>query len=170
MTPKALTSTLCRVGALAMAAGATAVVLSVPASAADCSVRWGSQPKAAQSLQHGTLLRLRAGRHECFDRLVIDLDRDRLGWTVRYVAAVRDQGRGEPIALRGGAFLELVTQSMATQRVALPATTDFRTLRQVGWGGSFEGYSTVGLGVRARLPFRAFTVPGRLVVDVAHHW
>jgi ABC-2 type transport system ATP-binding protein len=36
---------------------------------------------------------------------------------------------------------------------------------------------TIGLGVRARLPFRAFTVPGpagsrivRVVVDVAHLW
>jgi hypothetical protein len=45
----------------------------------------------------------------------------------------------------------------------------------VGWAGSFEGQTTLGLGVRARLPFRAFVLPGpgsgsRLVVDVAHRW
>ncbi len=41
--------------------------------------------------------------------------------------------------------------------------------------GTFEGYTTVGLGVRARLPFRVFELAGpgtgsRLVVDVAHRW
>jgi hypothetical protein len=46
----------------------------------------------------------------------------------------------------------------------------YRTFRQVAWAGSFEGYTTAGLGVRARLPFRVFTLPGRLVVDVAHRW
>jgi hypothetical protein len=38
------------------------------------------------------------------------------------------------------------------------------------------GTTGVGVGVRARLPFRAFIVPGgraggaRLVIDVAHSW
>jgi hypothetical protein len=52
----------------------------------------------------------------------------------------------------------------------------FRTFRQLAFGGSFEGNTTLGLGVRARLPFRVFVLPGktfepdRLVVDVAHRW
>ncbi len=51
----------------------------------------------------------------------------------------------------------------------------FRTFRQACWGGTFEATTTVGLGVRARLPFRVFTIEGskdttRLVVDVAHTW
>jgi hypothetical protein len=46
----------------------------------------------------------------------------------------------------------------------------YQTFRQVAWAGSFEGESTVGLGVRARLPFRVYTLPGRIVVDVAHRW
>jgi hypothetical protein len=46
----------------------------------------------------------------------------------------------------------------------------YRTFRQVAWAGSFEGVTTVGLGTRARLPFRVFTLPGRVVVDVAHRW
>ena len=49
----------------------------------------------------------------------------------------------------------------------------YQTFRQVAWAGSFEGYTTLGLGVRARLPFKVFTLDGpgsgsRLVVDVAH--
>ncbi|HRO95191.1 MAG TPA: hypothetical protein PLJ28_14860, partial [Citricoccus sp.] len=38
-----------------------------------------------------------------------------------------------------------------------------------------EAYTSIGLGVRARLPFRVFQLEGpgggsRLVVDVAHRW
>ncbi|HWH28155.1 MAG TPA: hypothetical protein VNU26_04190, partial [Mycobacteriales bacterium] len=51
----------------------------------------------------------------------------------------------------------------------------WRTFRQVAWAGSYEGYTSLGLGVRARLPFRVFVLDGpgdgsRLVVDVAHRW
>ncbi|BAS14136.1 conserved hypothetical protein [Arthrobacter sp. Hiyo8] len=45
----------------------------------------------------------------------------------------------------------------------------------MAFAGSFEGYTSLGLGVRARLPFRVFTLAGpgtgsRLVIDVAHMW
>ncbi len=50
----------------------------------------------------------------------------------------------------------------------------YPTFRQVAWAGSFEGQTTLGLGVRARLPFRVFTIQdattSRLVIDVANHW
>jgi hypothetical protein len=41
--------------------------------------------------------------------------------------------------------------------------------------GSFEGQTQLGIGVRARLPFRVFSLDGpgtgsRLVIDVAHQW
>ena len=43
------------------------------------------------------------------------------------------------------------------------------------WAGSFEGRTSLGLGVRARLPFRVFSLAGpgdgsRVVIDVAHRW
>ena len=56
----------------------------------------------------------------------------------------------------------------------------FRTVRQVVSAGSFEGYTTFGIGVRGRLPFRVFVLDGRgsggpnvgsrLVIDIAHRW
>ena len=46
----------------------------------------------------------------------------------------------------------------------------YRTFRSTRYGGSFEAITQFGLGVRARLPFRVFRLPDRLVVDVAHHW
>ncbi len=46
----------------------------------------------------------------------------------------------------------------------------YRTFQDAEFAGSFEGQSQFGLGVRARLPFRALQLDGRLVVDVAHTW
>jgi hypothetical protein len=53
--------------------------------------------------------------------------------------------------------------------------TGFRTFRQVAFLGTFEAQTELAIGVRARLPFRAFVLAGpdsgsRLVIDVAHRW
>ena len=159
--------------ATALTAAAAAVTLTVPSStaqAAGCSVTWGSTAKSVTNYTHRTLVAVRTGRHTCYDRLVLDLNAGGEGWRVRYVSAVRDQGRGAVVPLRGGAFIQVDDQSQAYKRIAMPSVTGYTTFRQVAWGGSFEGYTTVGLGVRARLPFRAFRYQNHLVIDVAHHW
>ncbi len=143
--------------------------LPVTAGATTCSTPWGSTPKAVSNSIHGNLAAVRAGHHACFDRVVLDDSRATSGYRVSYVRAVHDQGRGAVVPLRGGAFLEVVDQS-AAGRLAMPSVAGFPTLRQVASGGSFEGYTTVGVGVRARLPFRVFRSGTHLVVDVAHHW
>ena len=143
--------------------------LPVTAGATTCSTPWGSTPKAVTNFVHGNLAAVRAGHHDCFDRVVLDDSRANSGYRVHYVSAVHDQGRGAVVPLRGGAFLEVVDQS-AAGRLAMPSVAGFPTLRQVASGGSFEGYTTVGVGVRARLPFRVFRSGTHLVVDVAHHW
>lgn len=156
----------------ALVAAAVATPLAVPgtAQATGCSVTWGSLAKTSTAPAHSTLVGLRTGRHECYDRLVVDLTASGIGYRVRYVSAVRDQGQGAVVPLRGGAFLQFDLQAMATRRPAMPNVAGYTTFRQIGWGGSFEGYSTVGIGVRARLPFRVFRNGTDLVVDVAHHW
>jgi hypothetical protein len=158
--------------AVAGAALVSALATGQPARAGStsCRVSWGSGAKLVTNDVHRTLTGVRAGRHACFDRLVLDLDRGGEGWRVRYVSAVRDQGRGAVVPLRGGAFLQVDDGSAATRRPTMPGVSGFATFRQVGWGGSFEGMTTIGLGVRARLPFRAFRSDDHLVVDVAHHW
>ena len=50
----------------------------------------------------------------------------------------------------------------------------FKSFRQVAWAGSFEGYTTIGVGMRRGLPFRVLVLAGpgrhsRIVVDVAHN-
>jgi hypothetical protein len=98
---------------------------------------------------------------------------------------VTDDPTGNAVPLRGGAFLQVVvgvSDHRATGRATyvpgnrreLANVSGFSTFRQVAWAGSFEGLTTTGLGVRARLPFRVFTLAdggtSRVVVDVAHRW
>ncbi|SEF08349.1 AMIN-like domain-containing (lipo)protein [Jiangella alba] len=151
-----------------------------------CGLRWGSLPERAGATETAPLTGVRAGRHACFDRLVLDFADDADGYVVRYVSSVRMDGSGQTVPLRGGADLEIVAIAPAYDDAGRPTYTprtpgelvrvsDWRTFRQVAWAGSFEGQTTIGLGVRARLPFRAFTLDGpgagsRLVIDVAHRW
>ena len=154
-----------------------------------CGIWWGSLAKK-NTVSHttGTLDGVRAGRHDCYDRLVLDVDDvpRGLSYDVRYVDTVRAEGSGRAVPLAGAADLRVVlrapaydTQGRATYRPAdrahLVDVTGWSTFRQVAWAGSAEGQTTVGLGVRARLPFRAFVLDGpgdgaRLVIDVAHRW
>lgn len=53
--------------------------------------------------------------------------------------------------------------------------TGYRALRQLAWAGSFEGHTSIGIGARARLPFRVLVLTGpgsiaRIVIDVARRW
>ncbi len=176
--------------AMVVTVTAMALVTSVPAAQAgsSCGIRWGSLDKVVAGGPGGALVNVRAGRHDCYDRLVMDVRGTGAGPVqVRYVQAVYTQGRGDVLALRGRAFLDVVLQiptydintGAATYTPAnaneLVNVNGWRTFRQVAEGGSFEGYTTIGLGVRARLPFRVFSLTGpgdhsRLVIDVAHHW
>ncbi len=163
------------------------VTLATPSSAgrSSCSVTWGSLKKSAPADFTGHVTDLRTGRHRCFDRLVIDLDGDAPGYHVRYVKRLRQDGSGHRVPVDGGAIIRIIAIAPAHDddgRATIdPRAVDrtdvrgYRTFRDVAWAGSFEGQTTIGLGVRARLPFRVFTVDGpgsgsRLVIDVAHRW
>ena len=174
--------------AVALAAGTTAagvVTAPVAGAATSCSTAWGSGGKTAQTSSTRTTTGVRAGRHTCFDRIVVD----GASWaSVRYVTEVCMDGSGTRVPLRGRAYLQVLTTSgvnpdtgahtflpPASKRADLVDVSTFRTLRQVAWAGDFEGQLTLGVGVRAKLPFRAFVVrdpgkPPKVVVDVAHTW
>lgn len=175
----------------ALAGGAVlgATALAGPASAAPgCSTTWGSTPEIANGSAVGTVDEIRTGKHACFDRIVIDVDGAAgtdIGYRVEYVARVTQDGSGAAVPLRGAADLHIVVWNpayeggTATYDPANDAEAEnvagYRTFRQVAWAGSFEGVSSIGLGVRARLPFRVLVLDGpgddaRLVIDVAHTW
>jgi hypothetical protein len=176
------------VAALALAAGlAPVAVVTASASAAAapapyCGITWGSLAKVGAQHSAPNLTNIRAGRHGCYDRLVFDVRGGNVtGYRVEYVGTVYEDPSGRVVPLRGGAKLQIVAKAPANDlagrptyhfanRAELVNVSGFRTFRQVAWAGSFEGQTNIGLGVRARLPFRVFTLPGRLVVDVAHLW
>jgi hypothetical protein len=158
-----------------------------PASAAYCGITWGSLAKAAYTPTYsGSITNVRSGQHPCFDRLVIDARGPVSGYRVAYVNQVPSEGSGMAVPVRGGARLMVALVAPAydnagratyspVDRRELVNVTGYSTFRQVAWGGSHEGHTTLALGVRGRLPVRVFVVPGpgngsRVVVDVAHSW
>ena len=119
---------------------------------------------------------LRAGSHEGFDRLVVDFaGSDPLGWEVGWVATALEQGRGEPLELRGPAFLDIqirgttFPQTEEDWEVYYDATTgpEAGGIRSI-YDSSFEGTTHVVIGADAETPFRVFQLedPLRLVIDV----
>lgn len=173
-----------KVALLLAAVTAFAVVAPVTGSAAPVActpVDWGSGVKYASQTTTGSLTNIRAGRQECYDRLVFDFAGVNDGYTVQYVPEVTHEGSGKPVPLRGGGKLQITVNSPSYDEDGNPTytypngselvdVTGYSTFRQVAWAGSFEGQTTVGLGVRALLPFRVFTLSNRVVVDVAHVW
>lgn len=185
---RARRATLAAIGVWVLLAGGAlpGFVPRADATGRSCGIRWGSLPKADPRMTTAPVIGLRAGSHACYDRFVVDINGRGAGWNVRYVPQVVSDGSGLPIALRGRAFLQVAvlapsyddaghaTYQPANRREAVNVA-GFPTLRQVVFDGSFEGVSTIGIGVRARLPFRVFTLAGpggrsRLVIDVAHRW
>jgi hypothetical protein len=168
----------------ALVLGVLAFLVAGPAQATGlhCGTRWGSLPKDVPAGSTGEVVGVRAGRHACFDRLVLDVSENADGYFVRYVDQVRMDGSGHLVPVRGGARLEVSATAPATPTDSwflpngeLIDTAGYRTFRHVAWAGSFEGHTTVGVGVRARLPFRVMLLDGpgsrsRIVLDVAHTW
>ncbi|MEV6384632.1 hypothetical protein AB0M31_35090 [Streptomyces sp. NPDC051773] len=171
---------------LGAAAGTAGAAGEASKAAAACPTGWGSGAKggAAQGADH--LVDIRAGRHECYDRLVFDVPGGggAVGYHVQYVDRFQADPSGEYLPVAGGAVLDIRIGAWAYDLEAgeptypgeygeaLPGVNlgGYSTFRDAKFGGTFEGQSQVGLGVRARLPFRVLQLPDRVVVDVAHTW
>jgi hypothetical protein len=158
-----------------------------------CGLAWGSLPEVSTGADDTDMVMdVRSGRHACYDRLVVDLlgqDTRFSSYDVRYVPVVHEDGSGKAVPVRGAADLQVTLKAPSYDGDGNPtfdpgnprevvAVGGYSTFRQVAYAGSFEGYTTLALGVRARLPFRVFVLPGvaqsdlgpRMVIDVAHHW
>jgi hypothetical protein len=166
-------------GVRAAAAGA--------ATAPYCGITWGSLPRTAGTLSQAPLLETRTGQDTCWDRVVFEFNGPVTGYDVRY-REVYTEGQGLPMNpyTAGGAVLGVQLYAPAYQENG--ATTypgrpgdhvarvlGYQTLRDMMYGGSFEGYTTFAVGVRAQLPFRVFVLAGpgshsRIVLDVLHRW
>lgn len=137
---------------------------------------WGTGLQQRTSSSTAPVYLVRAGRHECSDRVVFHLNGgDPVGYLVRYVDVVTQDGSGKSVPVAGGAALEVVINAPAlgqdshgyVGKVLAEPGADFytpaqlagwSTLREVRYAGSFEGQTTIAVGVRARVPFHVFTV------------
>ncbi|WP_207344340.1 hypothetical protein [Arthrobacter sp. E3] len=163
------------------------MIAPAPAHAAPyCGITWGSLAKTAGTSSSAAISNVRAGQHPCFDRMVIDVNGHANGYSVSYVSAVTRPGSGAIVPLRGGAYLKVTVLAPAytaagaasyipANRNELVNTAGYSTLQQLAFAGSFEGRTTLAVGVRARLPFNVFVLDGpgatsRIVIDVAHRW
>lgn len=176
------------------AAAGAGPVQAVPAlavattAAPACGITWGSADKTAGALSTAPLFSVETGRHECWDRVVFEFNGTAKGYSVRYSAEVLTDGEGvDLVPYTAGAAHLWVTLMAPAYDASHASTIDARdgdrvanvlrydTLRDVVYGGSFEGYTTFDIGVRARLPFRVTQLSGpgthsRIVVDIAHRW
>jgi hypothetical protein len=164
--------------------------------AGDCAEvqTWGTDPRDAAPMSPDEFYLVRAGQHDCFDRVVLDVNGtidgpEAVGYSVAYVSGeVRADGSGDPVPTEGAGALEVTVRAPAlgygsSGHLYPPARTgdDFYTPEQLaGWGalreisfaGSFEGQSTIAIGVESELPFQVGSYDdegySHLVVDVAH--
>ncbi|MDR2988688.1 MAG: hypothetical protein LBV34_28020 [Nocardiopsaceae bacterium] len=184
---KTIVATLGVAGATAMsgvafAAPATAATAGPAAHRASCVLNWGTNAKhrGDNSITVATRVRaVRAGKHGCFDRLVIDMSGGkRPPFRAQYVKRIVADPSGKVLTVRGKAKILITVRGPAGSHyhpnaVNLADVSGFKTFRQVRGAGSFERVTSIGLGVRAKLPLRVFELGSsesgwRIVIDVAH--
>ena len=157
---------------------------------------WGTDPKDAAPMNPEDFYLVRVGQHDCFDRVVLDVNGtidgpEAVGYSVAYVSGeVQADGSRDVVPTAGAAALQVIVRAPAHgygtsghQPWRPPAQTgdDFFTpeqlrgwasFREISFAGSFEGQSTIVVGVEAKLPFRVGSHDheghSHVYVDVAH--
>jgi hypothetical protein len=114
---------------------------------------------------------VRHGRHDRYDRVVFDFAGGTPAYRVEYAPLI-GIGTGDPIPLTGPADLRVTFIGVPRTTVDMRTVVDpgHPTLRQVKFGGAFEGRILAGLGLADRVGFRVLRLsnPPRIAVDVAH--
>ncbi|GLZ41447.1 hypothetical protein [Actinokineospora sp. NBRC 105648] len=125
------------------------------------------------------LTAIRVGRHETFDRVVLDFTGPVPQVAHEFTDELISDPSGEIEWLTGSEFIQLTLQPAAAHDDAgnptFPGPRKFRTrelanVQAVVVDGDFEGVLSVGLGLRVRTSVKVFDLasPNRLVIDVAH--
>lgn len=136
---------------------------------------WNTDVDSADGAGQSALYTSRIGRHECYDRVVFDLNGPGpVGFDARYVPVVAAEGSGKPVPVAGQAALQVTVLAPAQgsqgdnsghqpgvvfapsgARLHGPGGLEsWGCLREVRSAGSFEGQTTMAIGVRDTLPFR----------------
>lgn len=165
-----------RVGTALGALAVSAAAFTTGAVPAQSAVAAGS---AASAVPPGALAGIRTGAHPGFDRIVLDFPGgapDIVG--SRFVPELIRDGSGEVEPMPGAAFAEVTMFSAGTAdgagRSTYPGPRKFTTpglnnVTGVAITGDYEGYLTLGTGLRRQTSLHVFTLTGppRIVVDIA---
>lgn len=141
----------------------------------------GTGPSEERATGAGlSVVDVRTGRHDGYDRVVVELAGDPSsvpGWYAHYVDEPSQQGSGEPVDVAGDRSLEVVVRGLGYpfdtgQEEFLGSVEGQGTalVREVAVGGVFEGQAQVhvGLDAPADAPYRVTRLsdPPRVVVDL----
>ena len=133
----------------------------------------------------------RAGQHDCYDRVVFDLNGPAdVGYRAKYVPIVRADASGAPVPVAGGAALQVVVRgpiygadnqghqpwrqppAVGQDLIAPTEIAGWASLTEVRFAGSSEGQTTFAIGVRDQHPFRVSMTTDQnyahVIVDIAH--
>lgn len=145
------------------------------------SPEWGVDLRESEGAgeRMTTLESVRTARNDGFDRLVFEFERGRVpGYRIEYVEQpVRQCGSGQPVQLRGDAWLRVrLEPSQAHDDRGRPTvqdrarSADLPLVRELRLICDYEGQVEWVLGLASPNPFRVTQLnsPARLVVDVRH--
>ncbi|WP_241385174.1 AMIN-like domain-containing (lipo)protein [Rhodococcus sp. CH91] len=135
---------------------------------------------AAEADAKLTVVDIRTGRHDGFDRVVYELGGEGMpGWRVGYVDEAIQDGSGNPVAVAGDAVLQVLIDGSAypfdsgveqydgpNPVLAEPGGS----VVEVNGSGVFEGVTQSFVGIaEAGTPFSVYSLTGptRVVIDVA---
>lgn len=125
----------------------------------------------------GTLVDVRTGHHDAFDRVVFEFIDAPPEYRVEYIEQATGCGSGEPIAVDGAAFLQVrFNVAQAHDEQGNPSVSFMRaspglpSMLEIVQTCDFEGVVTWVLGLPEELDFQvtALEAPLRLAVDIAH--
>lgn len=143
---------------------------------------WDADSESSEIGLNAPMIGISGANEGCYDSLTLDLDpaAGSPGYIIGYVFDVTAQGSGEAIPLAGGAAIQVIIDSATHDEdfaSTLPAAVDlenmvdvadFGVVRQVGFGGSFEGMTTIGIGVESEQPFIVEVTSQQLTIKIAH--
>jgi hypothetical protein len=174
-------ATFSRAGALTLAI-ITGLALTASTAAAspraDLPAPTNTAAVSGTGTGYGQLVNVRTGRHDAYDRVVFDFTGGTPGYRVEY-GTLTGQGTGNPIPLAGNAALVVVFNPAAAHDLNTGASPfdisrtlnpNLPTLKQIKFGGDYEGYLSAGLGLSHKVGFRVLVLhnPDRIAIDVAH--
>lgn len=153
------------------------VVSALVASSADAAT--ARSAAACASVSAAQLVNIRIGRHDTYDRVVLDLCGPRPATHYQFVPRLVEDPSGRPVVVPGNVFLQVTAQPAAAHDPAgnptyhgprtFP-TPSLRNVRAVALTGDFEAVLSVGLGLDHASWVKVFTLgsPTRVVIDVGH--